>query len=309
MIHSKRFTLSDRKLIELHTRWENEAYIPLHILDLVRLLCKQVEERGQAVEPFRMFCRLILSLIHQQYRRKHQHLTHLYSAFDPDHDSRADSDSPTGPVGTANSHDRNWRDVVSEASRASDETCPSNADGAAAILFQDLAGILERANYRRLSPRQIQLAVGTASHWGVKLRVRFSMFRRLEVYARGDVLRKRERRYWYRFFRKEWVDVPIYQRLVVLYRVKEEKSFEEPLDENCVHLRMFKNIPKFDVDMLLPGTGVRMTWIDRGKIGIPSLWGLSELRSGSLSPAWTAMILQRTIVRASIFRKYICTRL
>jgi hypothetical protein len=37
---------------------------------------------------------------------------------------------------------------------------------------------------------------------------------------------------------------------------------------------MFKNIPKADVDMLLPGTRVRIGWFDRTRILVPSLGGI-----------------------------------
>jgi hypothetical protein len=40
---------------------------------------------------------------------------------------------------------------------------------------------------------------------------------------------------------------------------------------------MFKNIPKQDVDMLLPAAGVQISWLDKGKIGIPTAWGFAML--------------------------------
>ena len=44
-------------------------------------------------------------------------------------------------------------------------------------------------------------------------------------------------------------------------------------------MRMFKNVPKQDVDTLLPGARVRITGIDRAKIIVPSLGGfLMSLR-------------------------------
>ncbi|MFO0922309.1 MAG: TMEM143 family protein [Pirellulales bacterium] len=236
-------------------RWDREKYIPLHVLDLVGRLYTDLEKSGESVEPFRQICRLVLSLLHQHYRRRHQHLTWLYSSLDPDRD-RVDGDQPSRTL-----------ENESEAAIKANST----------KFFQDFADVLERANYRRLSPHQIQLAVGTATHWGVKLRVRFSMFRRLEVYARGDIEGTRYRRRWYRFWVREAVNVPMYQRLVVLFQVKNGQTFDEYVEENCIHLRMFKNIPMYDIDMVLPGTGVRISWLDHGKIGIPSLWGLAIL--------------------------------
>ena len=140
-----------------------EPFIPLHILDLVRLLYPKVEQRGQDAEQFRLFCRLVLSLLHQQYRKRHQHLTHLYSTLDPDLDF---ADDPHGA--TDKKTDLN---VSVESSSEFRPQYDRNADRSTSILFDEIGDILERANYRRLSPRQIQLAVGSSSRWGVKLRV------------------------------------------------------------------------------------------------------------------------------------------
>jgi hypothetical protein len=42
-----------------------------------------------------------------------------------------------------------------------------------------------------------------------------------------------------------------------------------------VFVKLFKNVSKMDVDMLLPGTRVKMTWIDHGRIMLPTLSGLA----------------------------------
>jgi hypothetical protein len=42
-----------------------------------------------------------------------------------------------------------------------------------------------------------------------------------------------------------------------------------------VLIKLFKNVPKMDVDMLLPGTRVRLNWLDRCKIMLPTLSGIA----------------------------------
>ncbi len=76
------------------------------------------------------------------------------------------------------------------------------------------------------------------------------------------------------FYQPEEVDVPIYQRLVVLFRVRADKRVDHQTDQRCVYLKLFKNIPKHDLDMLLPGSDFRMTLLDRGKILLPTLSGI-----------------------------------
>jgi hypothetical protein len=133
---------------------------------------------------------------------------------------------------------------------------------------------LEVAGYRRLSQADIEQCVGVASQWGVPLHVDFELFERLIVFARGDIIGNRLRRRLRKLYRRESVAVPIHQRMIVIFQLHNDDSSEEKLTAAALHLRMFKNIPKQDIDMLLPGTRVRISGVDHAKIILPSLGGL-----------------------------------
>ncbi|MEQ1827215.1 MAG: DUF3754 domain-containing protein [Pirellula sp.] len=262
-------------------RWGREQYIPISPSNLVSKLVSQsaegsiadTDETSVGIRPsrfdedFRAFGEKLVELVHRQFRRHHQRLVLLYDEFDPDIDNRM---LPS-------------KELTETELAARESNCRN--------LFSEIAATLEHANYRRLTPREIQEAFSAASHWGVRLKIRFSSFRRLEVYGRGDIFAKRQKRNWRKWFRIEEVDVQIYQRVVVVFRTKEEQSLPELLDPDCVHVRMFKNIPKADVDMMLPGSQVRLTWADRGKIGIPTVWGLFMLASKIVKSFWLLALL------------------
>jgi len=235
--------------------WGREHYIPLKTQELIAHLVAVRRDKGSGSEALERLFRQFVSLIHQQYRRHHEQLVLLYHDFDPD------VDVMPAPVALPTFGSGQERDLACRR------------------LFSEVSNSLEYANYRRLKPLEIQQALNVASYWGVRLKIRFSSFRRLEVYGRGDIIAKRSKRDWYRLFRVHEVDVPIYQRLVVVFRTKELQNLPESLDPDCVHVRMFKNIPKLDVDMMLPGSQIKMTWMDTGKIGVPTLWGLMMLAS------------------------------
>ena len=141
-------------------------------------------------------------------------------------------------------------------------------------LFGELKDLLRRANYQRLSDTELEQAVGTASEWGVRLNLDFEVFRELSVFARGDVLGRRTLRRWQNWFRLEEVDVPIYQRLLVAFHLRPHRLLDDSVDTDQVYLKVFKNMPKQDIDMLLPGTSFRMSLLDRVKIILPTLSGL-----------------------------------
>jgi hypothetical protein len=260
-------------------RWGREQYIPLTPADLIAKLLARHElglDKADAhcvasFERFRSefetFGSKMVEDVHRQYRRHHRRLVQLYNRFDPDIDTR-------------------W-----ESSRNSNSSNVEEREVDCRKLFHEIAETLHHANYRRLTPREILETFNAASYWGVRLKIRFGSFRRLEVYGRGDIVAKRQRRNWRKWFRFEEVDVPIYQRIVVVIRTKEVQSLPEIMDPECVHIRMFKNIPKADVDMMLPGSQVRLSWTDTGKIGIPTIWGLFMLASKLVKSFWLLALL------------------
>ncbi|MCG8652024.1 MAG: DUF3754 domain-containing protein [Pirellulales bacterium] len=162
--------------------------------------------------------------------------------------------------------------------------------------------VLEAAGYRRLNRQDIEKCVGVASQWGVPLHVDFDLFDELMVFARGDIVGTKLRRSLRRLYRPEPVSVPIYQRMFVLFRLKNNDQSQEELRASMLHLRMFKNIPKQDVDMLLPCTRVRISKIDRVKIIVPSLGGLlmSLRKIGQFMLIFAALTLYSTAILAGL---------
>ncbi|MEZ6082004.1 MAG: DUF3754 domain-containing protein [Pirellulaceae bacterium] len=95
-----------------------------------------------------------------------------------------------------------------------------------------------------------------ASRWGVRMRINFAALDHLEVYGRGNVIGQRMIRNWKNFLRVESISVPLYQRVVVVFRTN-AKLKSPQFDSRRVYLRMFKNVPQQDVDMLLPSIDIR----------------------------------------------------
>jgi hypothetical protein len=220
----------------------HEHFVPLHTTDIVAYLAQHPALDPSREIQFRQLSALILSLLHHLYRQRQEHLTYIYAPLDPDRDRMLLS------VPTPDSRDRLCRELVTH--------------------MQD---VLARANYHLLSPEEIEHAIKVASHWGVRMRVNFDRLSELEVYARGCVIGRREVRRWVNGFRKETVEVPLYQRIVVLFRTKEDHQSSQ-FDSRRLYLRMFKNVPQQDVDMLLPATGIQMSWLDHSRIVVPSLY-------------------------------------
>ena len=221
-----------------------EHFIPLRRADLVRALC---DDLAAADAPaFRRFDDLLVATFHVEYHRQLERLKDNYAPFDPDADTK-----------------RLIRVEPDQKDRLLDD------------LVAGFRALLDRANFRRLSKTEIEAAMRQASHWGVNLTVNFDLFDRLEVFYRGEgVVTRRTPRRWFGARRGIPMEVPIYRRLVVLIRLKDGREVPDGVDTNSVHIKVFKEIPKIDLEMLLPGTRVTMSLFDRLKLGFSLSTGI-----------------------------------
>jgi len=223
-----------------------EHFIPLRKTDLVRLLTDDHRLLPYERVPFGQFCELVGATIHHAYHGRLEELKAAYAPFDPDADPPPLS-LPSGP----------------------------ERERLAATLFEQFEALLERANYRLLPRAELEAALRSTSEGGVNLQVDFSIFDRLEVFVRGETQAQHTRHRWRNFHRAEQFAVPTYQRLALLFRLKKTSELTQPLDSQAVVLKLFKNIPKVDVETLLPGSRIRMTLLDRGRILLPTVSGLA----------------------------------
>ena len=222
-----------------------EHFIPLRKSELIRRLVQDTRLHNGDTEQFQQWCRLLSATIHYHYHDWLEELKDLYAPVNPD--------SITQTAG---------------------EQAPPEPSQVTAM-FDRFTALLVRANYRRLSRDEINQAIGVASEWGVRLHVDFSVFERLEVYVRGDWLDHRMRRSWRRGYQQEVVDLPIYQRLVVIFKLHNGQPIPDGGKHPSIRMKLFKNIPKADLDMLLPGTRFNMSLFDRGRILLPTITGIA----------------------------------
>lgn len=227
-----------------------DHFIPIRKSDVIRLLEEQLAADQQAA--FHDLCRLLEATLHYRHHCEFERLKDAYALFNPDAVTK---------------------DYSSEAE--------GDRDALAEDLVTRSKALMKSANYRRLTQEEIHQAIGTASEWGLRLDVDLNAFKHLEIWVRGSTTAHRIRRRLRNFNKPERIPVEIYQRLIVVFQLHEkdpattedEVSHRELL-EDPVHFKLFKNIPREDVDMLLPGSRFRMSLLDRGKIVLPTLSGL-----------------------------------
>jgi hypothetical protein len=221
-----------------------EHFIPLRKAELAaRLISEEGLAEADRASLNGVFDRLAVAL-HAEFFRRLDSLKNLYAPFDPD-------------LATT--------ELQADAHIASRERFRK--------LFDEFDELAERANFRALTLKDLNDALSSCSHWGLNLVVDIEAFERLEIYARGDIVGKRQRRRLRNWLRVEQVPVPIYERLIVMFRLAPTTRLHKRLDTQSVFIKLFKEIPKLDLDMLLPATNVKMTLLDRLKILLPTMSG------------------------------------
>lgn len=223
-----------------------EHFIPLARSELVDFLCADSSLAEGEAQQFRTLCERIAAVHHREYHRRLTELKQAYLPFDPDND--------TLRLLPLSAEERQKR--LNE-------------------LLSDFGWLLERAGFHHLSCDAIEPALVQASDWGIRMDVDFSAFEHIALFVRGDTVQQRRRRPWYKLYRSEEAEVPIYRRLVLILKLRRHPRLRGIVDTDNVYLKIFKDIPKLDVLMLLPGARVRLSRLDRGKIGLPLLSGLS----------------------------------
>ena len=223
---------------------DREHYVPIRVTDLVDYLCTESGPlRGQSLDAgeqtkFRQFARSVASYTHAIYLAELRTLKESYAPFDPDAEPK-----PLKPM------DAEHRAIALDN------------------LFTAFIRLMERANYVRLTHKELEAAMDGASDWGVNMDIAWGAFDRVEVFYRGKGFSKRTRRRLRKLWRKEEVTVPTFSRVAVIFKQQPHKRLGPDADFKSVFLKLFKDIPRMDIEMLLPGGRILMPKVDRLKLG------------------------------------------
>jgi hypothetical protein len=244
----------------------DEHFLPVTSYALVdRLTDPQAWAPGTAAEVRRFF-RYLDYWRHQRHAASLMGLVEAYEAFSPDSDLFVTR-------------------VYSEGEKRH----------LLAKVVTGLTALVEQANYTIVPRDKIaDTILSKESHYGLDLKVDFEAFDELLVAFRGESVTRAERRRISQFFRREEFDVPIFRRMVVMFKLKPlERHIEDvrardnvsrqeaerrvrrarrnipaQIDSDSLYIKIFKNIPKSDVEMVFPNTEVKFRTKDKVWLGV-----------------------------------------
>lgn len=245
---------------------KSQRFIPFRRSDLQDLLLAEGGLRVQERQTFTQACEQISSHFQAEFNALRQSLKDIYAPIDPDADTRF---------------------------------FPGSEDGVPAIDFSEsLERVLVRANYERVTEKALQKAMRHSSLFQVRLVVDMRDYEEVLLYTRGASQRKEELREFFGLW-KRTVRFTNYERVVLYLRVKPDVDSEGVLGHcppNRTMLKLFRNVPEADLEMLFPNIRVGMRFLDKLMIGVPALvsgaavfttkMGATLLLLGSLLGFW-----------------------
>ena len=169
--------------------------------------------------------------------------------------------------------------------------------------FVDLLdGLLEKANYERVTEAELNQALTESSLFKIRLHVSFDDFSEVSLFTRGESVRKETVKQWFGLGRSE-IEFSNFERVVVYLRVRDDYQQSKQDFASCrpgaTLLKLFRNVPKADLEMLFPNTQVRMRLMDKLLIGVPAVvsggivlttkLGASLVLLGSLFGYWLGL--------------------
>lgn len=242
-----------------------ETFIPLTRAALMdRLTRPQAWQPGEAHDARRFF-RYLSYWRQQQYTAEVMLLDQSYEPFSPDTDlllTRQFTESERATM---------KRRVV---------------DG--------LTNLLQHANYTEIDPADVELIMTRESHYGLDFHIDLEAFEELKIFYRGASSRTDQKRSLRKFYRKEEFEVPIFQRLFILFKLKTDEqriqehirtrgmtrekaekavaklraNVPEGVRPDNIYMKLFKNMPRADVEMIFPNTRVKFRMFDKIKLGV-----------------------------------------
>ncbi len=173
---------------------------------------------------------ILRRLLGEEFRQRLDRLRECYLPFNPDRELLLDDGQPT-----------------------------ADADS----VMDDIDRLLRQGNYQPLNREQITEALERSSPYGLVIEIDLDRYRRVTLYYRGKSSEQVTVRDWrYLYLKKRTVSLLRYSRLCLVLQYRD--CAERP----GIHIKLFKDILRADLEMLFPDCRLRMKPFDKIKLAL-----------------------------------------
>lgn len=186
--------------------------------------------------------------------------------------------------------------------------------------------LVTSANFHEISSGEMDDIFEKASPDGVHVEVNFEEYELCLMFYRGEATVQKQKRDIKKLFMKHMTfEVDLYERLFVAIKFKTEEQRiaelkQQGLDEKAaqkklrkmrrmlppsfssdhIYVKIFKNIPKYDVEMLFPNLKVKMKYRDKLQLGGSALFGTVTWAVGTASKLLVAVALSPLVLAGAL---------
>jgi hypothetical protein len=237
-----------------------DRYIPFRKRDIVQMLIQDKGLKSKEEESkFLKFVKMVESIFHFEFHEELETLKDAYFPLDPDQPK--------------------W--------------CPlptQEVESSKGKLFDTLHNVLNKANFETIPQEEIDKAYETGAAVDLHIDVDKNDFEDIRFYSRGD---REDKIIHYKWFglKKYESRHTILERVVMLVRFKDKEYFETrkkndiQFEPGSTMIKLFKDVPKEDLEMLFPNAKVSMSLKDKLLLIVPALVGGVPLLITKVLPA------------------------
>ena len=219
-----------------------DRFIPYRKQDIVEMCLRELEFDDSGTS-FRQFCELLSNSFHVEYHQTLESLKNDYAPLDPNADTKQ----------------------LEPYSSEQKAQCQAR-------FAENFAGVLNAANFEKITEQDLQEALTEESLFKVRLEVEFDDFEQVVFYRRGESQLSESITSFFGL-RKQSINFTNFDRVAVFITFKGKEHFDQknkPLlgfEPGSTIVKLFQNVPKADLEMLFPNSEVRMRPIDKAIIG------------------------------------------
>ncbi|MCM0664624.1 TMEM143 family protein [Flavobacterium tyrosinilyticum] len=236
-----------------------EHYIPFNKEFLLEQQIAAFAENPEKVSDFKKLFEIIEHYYHYESFNLNRNLKQHYALYDPD---------------------------LSEKER---EQFINKSDFP--VFKETLLKVLERGNYYRIDQEALDEAFNESDLVGLNLAIDFNAFKDFELYARGHHKAKEKVKKYF-FWTKE-VEIEYYDRVLIYLNYSDADYLKEkkvklgkmPIDPGSIALKIFKRVPKNDLETVFPNAIPKMSLKDKLLLWVPGVFGGLSLLSAKVIPA------------------------
>lgn len=221
---------------------ERFRFIPYRKRDIVDMCIDHGGLPEQQVQLEQLY-HMLSNIFHHEFHQSVEAMKDAYAGVDPDADTRQ-TNLPRKEAG------QSFIELLNE--------------------------LLEKANYEVISEDDLNRAMSESSMFNIRLHVDFDDFSEVLLFCRGVSEKQETIKTWFGL-RSKTITFSNYDRVVVYLRFKPDYQQQDGQPPACkgdaTLLKLFRNVPKADLEMLFPNTRVGMRLIDKLLIGVPALVG------------------------------------